>query len=258
MKLGELYKKLRFTVKTELGESISIKDFADEIGLSAPRISELENNKREMSLTELKAYHKYFNVSFEYLLGETDISSIDEDVQTACKVTGLSEDAILNILSGSMDGRKKTYLEILDRIILSFDGSIYSYLDAISRTSSESLLLKDYVYKKTIEQYGETELNDNSKLREQVQAMAFEHVKNRIINIDINYQIYLLKEEISKIIESFYLADLFPETTQIAAYSIESKTDTINEIIAELCIQYKDAVNKISNSLFDDVNNNTI
>lgn len=97
MNLGELYKKLRFTVKTDLGETISIKDFAVKIGLAAPRISELENNKREMSLTELKAYHKFFNVSFEYLLGETDVPSANEDIQTACKVTGLSVQAIKHI-----------------------------------------------------------------------------------------------------------------------------------------------------------------
>lgn len=97
MNLGELYKKLRFTVKTDLGETISIKDFAEKIGLAAPRISELENNKREMSLTELKAYHKFFNVSFEYLLGETDVPSADEDIQTACKVTGLSVQTIERI-----------------------------------------------------------------------------------------------------------------------------------------------------------------
>lgn len=97
MNLGEVYKKLRFTVKTDSGETISIKEFAEKIGLAAPRISELENNKREMSLTELKAYHKFFDVSFEYLLGETDIASVDEYIQTACKVTGLSEKAIATI-----------------------------------------------------------------------------------------------------------------------------------------------------------------
>ena len=99
MDLGELCKRLRFTIKTNLGETTSIKDFAKKIGLAAPRISELENNKREMSLTELKAYHNFFNVSFEYLLGETNVSSNNEDIQTACKVTGLSEEAIKCIQS---------------------------------------------------------------------------------------------------------------------------------------------------------------
>lgn len=107
--LGKLYRQLRFTIKTDLGESISIKELAEKIGLSAPRISELENNKREMSLTELKAYHKFFNVSFEYLLGETEISSTNDAVLKACEVTGLSEESIIKL--SKIDSEYKRYLD---------------------------------------------------------------------------------------------------------------------------------------------------
>ena len=48
-------------------------------------------------MTELKAYHEYFKVSFEYLMGETDVKTVDEDIQAACKVTGLSEKALETI-----------------------------------------------------------------------------------------------------------------------------------------------------------------
>lgn len=109
MDLGKLYRQLRFTIKTDLGESISIKELAEKIGLSAPRISELENNKREMSLTELKAYHKFFNVSFEYLLGETEISSTNDAVLKACEVTGLSEESIIKL--SKIDSEYKRYLD---------------------------------------------------------------------------------------------------------------------------------------------------
>ncbi|MGN0620254.1 MAG: helix-turn-helix domain-containing protein [Porcipelethomonas sp.] len=98
MDLGRIYKELRQALKDENGNTVSIKALAEKMGLAASRISELENNKREMSLTELKAYHKYFKVSFEYLLGETDVKSVNEKLQTACEVTGLSEDAINNII----------------------------------------------------------------------------------------------------------------------------------------------------------------
>ena len=107
--LGKLYRQLRFTIKTDLGESISIRELAEKIGLSAPRISELENNKREMSLTELKAYHKFFNVSFEYLLGETEISSTNDAVLKACEVTGLSEESIIKL--SKIDSEYKRYLD---------------------------------------------------------------------------------------------------------------------------------------------------
>jgi len=95
MNLGERYKALRLSVKDESGQPISIKDFASNcVNLQSPRISELENNRREMSLTELKAYHNYFKVSFEYLMGETDVTTIDDKVKAACEITGLNEEAV--------------------------------------------------------------------------------------------------------------------------------------------------------------------
>ena len=101
MNLGERYKKLRQKIKDNNGNAISIKELSQSICIAAPRISELENNKREMSLTELKAYHTFFNVSFEYLLGETDIKSTKEDITSICKFTGLSEKTVEEIVSPS-------------------------------------------------------------------------------------------------------------------------------------------------------------
>ncbi|MDE7099014.1 MAG: helix-turn-helix domain-containing protein [Ruminococcus sp.] len=98
MNLGERYKNLRLALTGKDGEPMSAKEFAkDVVGLATTRVSELENNKREMSLTELKAYHNGLGVSFEYLLGETDTMTINEDIQTACKVTGLSECAVITL-----------------------------------------------------------------------------------------------------------------------------------------------------------------
>ncbi|MCM1133883.1 MAG: helix-turn-helix domain-containing protein [Ruminococcus flavefaciens] len=99
MNLGERYKNLRLALTGKDGEPMSAKEFAkDVVGLATTRVSELENNKREMSLTELKAYHNGLGVSFEYLLGETDTMTISEDIQTACKVTGLTERAMTNLI----------------------------------------------------------------------------------------------------------------------------------------------------------------
>lgn len=101
MDLGERYKKLRQKVRDNNGNVISIKELSEKICIAAPRISELENNKREMSLTELKAYHTFFNVSFEYLLGETNVESTKEDINSTCKFTGLSEKTVKEIVSPS-------------------------------------------------------------------------------------------------------------------------------------------------------------
>lgn len=126
MNLGERYRQLRLSLRDENNEPISTRDFAENfVKLTAPRVSELENNKREMSLTELKAYHKCFGVSFEYLLGETDTMTVNEDIQTACKVTGLNEEAIKKIaqlkqfnLSAHCGGLKVTGDEIMNSLVL--------------------------------------------------------------------------------------------------------------------------------------------
>lgn len=116
MNLGERYRNLRLALTGKDGEPMSAKEFAkDVVGLATTRVSELENNKREMSLTELKAYHNGLGVSFEYLLGETDIMTINDDIQTACKVTGLSEKAISTILH--LKGLSPFFLDVVNSLL---------------------------------------------------------------------------------------------------------------------------------------------
>lgn len=66
-----MFKKLRMEKNPNEMEDYKIKDLSKDIGIAAPKISELETGKRNASLSELKAYHKYFNVPYEYLLGES-------------------------------------------------------------------------------------------------------------------------------------------------------------------------------------------
>lgn len=66
------FKKLRMEKNPNEMEDFKIKDLAKEIRIAAPKISELENDRRKASLSELQAYHRYFNVPYEYLLGEND------------------------------------------------------------------------------------------------------------------------------------------------------------------------------------------
>lgn len=54
------------------GAPISQRKLAEMLKIKGPHISELESGKRTASLTELKAYHDFFMVSYEYLLGETN------------------------------------------------------------------------------------------------------------------------------------------------------------------------------------------
>lgn len=69
--MENVFKKLRMEKKPSEMEDFKGKDLAKELGIAAPKISELENGKRKASLSELQAYHNYFNVPYEYLLGES-------------------------------------------------------------------------------------------------------------------------------------------------------------------------------------------
>ena len=69
--MENVFKKLRMEKNPSEMEDFKGKDLAKELGIAAHKISELENVKIKASLSELQAYHNYFNVPYEYLLGES-------------------------------------------------------------------------------------------------------------------------------------------------------------------------------------------
>lgn len=70
--MDNVFRKLRKEKNPNQMEDYKIKDLSKDLGIAAPKISELENGKRSASLSELQAYHKHFNVPYEYLLGESE------------------------------------------------------------------------------------------------------------------------------------------------------------------------------------------
>lgn len=64
------FKVLRLGLSNK-GETVSQRALSKMIGITTSHISELEKG-RAPSFNELRIYHEYFRVSYEYLLGETD------------------------------------------------------------------------------------------------------------------------------------------------------------------------------------------
>ncbi len=56
-----------------------------------------ENNEREPNSETLIQIAKYFDVSIDYLLGISKVKTVDENVKNACRVTGLTENAIKSL-----------------------------------------------------------------------------------------------------------------------------------------------------------------
>ena len=114
------------------------QQLADSIGITRQSLSLYEKAERTINFELLAKIADFFNVSTDYLMGRTDVASMNEDLQTACKVTGLSESAVIAIRN-IHDGdpyrklkRDRMYnAEILEKIILS-----ESFPNILSRISS--------------------------------------------------------------------------------------------------------------------------
>lgn len=78
----------------ELRGSLSQDKCAQELGISRGALSFYENGDRKPDAEILHKMCKYFSVSADYLLGLSNNKTTDPDIDNACKVTGLSEQAI--------------------------------------------------------------------------------------------------------------------------------------------------------------------
>ena len=79
-------------LREEQGETQ--QQLADAIGITRQTLSRYEIGMRTMGVDILAELAKHFGVSADFLLGLSDVKSTDKDMQTACAVTGLSEEAI--------------------------------------------------------------------------------------------------------------------------------------------------------------------
>lgn len=95
-------------------KNITQQELADELGITRQSLSLYEKAERTINIELLAKIADFFNVSTDYLMGRTDTETLNEDIQTACKVTGLSEDAVKNIRKITMqENEKNMYKELM-------------------------------------------------------------------------------------------------------------------------------------------------
>lgn len=83
-------------INTLIAESNSSqKELAEHLGLKPNIISYWCSGARRPDIEQIAKIAKYFDVTSDYLLGLSDISSTDGDTITFCKETGLNETAAL-------------------------------------------------------------------------------------------------------------------------------------------------------------------
>lgn len=84
------------------------KDLAEYLGILPNTISYFCKGTRTPNTEQIIKIALFLDVSADYLLGLSEAMTIDADIQTACKITGLSEKAI-TILSFSLESEKMTF-----------------------------------------------------------------------------------------------------------------------------------------------------
>lgn len=115
--LGEKLKDLRIERK------LTSKQVCDEIkkqygySLSVGKYNEMESDiDKDFGYRAFIYLSKFYEVSTDYLLGITETPSLDKNIQNACNVTGLSEEAIKKV--SELDNNCKSALNYF----ISFEG----------------------------------------------------------------------------------------------------------------------------------------
>lgn len=108
-----IFSKRLKELRTERGETQQVA--CNEIGIHINTLKNYENGERLPNLGEFLRIKDHYGVSFEYLIGESDIKSNDISFKEINKITGLSEKSI-NVLSKrvQINGNR---LKILNYII---------------------------------------------------------------------------------------------------------------------------------------------
>lgn len=95
---------------------------AKDIGIPYPTFQKYINHTSECPAKNLVKIAKYYNVSVDYLLGNTKIKTPNMKLQAIGQITGLSENAINNLISwNNSEDRRKQWSKYISFIMESAD-----------------------------------------------------------------------------------------------------------------------------------------
>lgn len=81
-------------VELREAQNITQQELADKLQITRQSLSLYEKAERTINIELLARIADFFNVSTDYLMGKTEISTMNKDIQNACDTTGLSEQAV--------------------------------------------------------------------------------------------------------------------------------------------------------------------
>lgn len=123
---------------------------ADSLKISRASLEYYEKGLRNPDTCVLARIAEYYNVSTDYLLGRSDIKTVNMNKRVASEITGLSEECI-NILNISNSQRDSKYFnDFIAQFIINLWNNKFS-LKLL--TSQMDILLPDYTYKTTDKEF---------------------------------------------------------------------------------------------------------
>lgn len=72
----------------------TLREISKETNIPASSLSGYQNGKAEPQLSAIIKLANYFNVTTDYLLGRTEVPTIDATTRAVCDYTGLSQDVV--------------------------------------------------------------------------------------------------------------------------------------------------------------------
>lgn len=126
-----------------IAEKDNGKELEHFLGVSPQAINQYKNGESRPSLDNICKIADFYHVSVDYLLGRTDTKSANTDIQTAVKITGLSEASIqyLHFLN-QIDSTEYAYA--IDQLVS--DCKVHNYDDNKKRDYRAILGLLAYFF----------------------------------------------------------------------------------------------------------------
>lgn len=210
------------------------QELADAIGITRQSLSRYEIAARTVNVDVLGALAQHFHVSTDYLLGLSGCKSVEQDMQTACKVTGLSEKAIENVSNSPIfkpDWYKENLLEICCAILESKD--FYCILRKISSVVSAT------------EWETAFDSNEKEKISKKYGVQPGTYVKG--------YSLATTKirlESAKKLFPTGYCIQPFKEKTVAAKFDLENEFRKMYESVVNNLVDYE-KINRIIEKMGD-------
>lgn len=75
----------------KINRGTSLDDIASKIEITRQSLGQYKDGNNVPDIITFQKLAKYFKVSYDYLLGETEVRSVDSNIKVACELTGLND-----------------------------------------------------------------------------------------------------------------------------------------------------------------------